>query len=282
MKKRIALAAKILVDDTGRKAIEDTDSGLRITMVASVPSPDRSDEVIPTKAWRWSEDPLPKLHWGHKTGDPENVIGKLTRVWKDGERLMIEAEIADKVPGHTKAHLVAGLVRNGDVDQGSVGFLPHAWTEKNGRKVVGKEYYTGPRAGRTYDDVELFEFSLTTIPDQSKSILLAFRSLALEDEASVDGPPKPDDDAPEIPAGGKPEQSPEAKKEVEPSWLDRILGTEPQAPAGAALSRAEKDRLAEVRVHAVALKEAIDRALSAERADEEEAARAATNAQGGA
>jgi chaperonin cofactor prefoldin len=195
---------------------------------------------------------------------------------------------------------VADLIRNGSVNQGSVGFLPQAWTEGNGRKVVGAENYMGPRKDRIYTEVEFIEMTLTTVPDQARSIITSFKeivqSLGLEESAAseeameVPAPAattetpapaiEPAETAPAVPA-------PDAEKTtkiVERDWLDALLGIEaPKAQPSAALSRAVKDRLVNVRDVLRSQLTEIEAVLqSAERADSDEVPRPAPQAQGGA
>lgn len=177
--------ASILTDETGQKAIRDGERGTVITMIASTAATDRDSEIILVDGWEWNENPLPKLLWGHDSHSADSVIGRLTRVWKDGGRLMIEAELADKVPEASKARLVAGLLRSGFLDQGSVGFLPKRWRDPDGKVYTSENpgSWWGSVAGRVYESVELIEFSIVPVPSQRESLLAGVRALGLADSS---------------------------------------------------------------------------------------------------
>jgi hypothetical protein len=174
--------ASLQVDEHGTKAIKDTERGTVITMIASTAAVDRDGEII--EVGGWSVPPvLPKLLWGHNYADANAVIGRLTKVWTQDGDLMIEAELADKVDGHADAKLIAGLLKSGFLDQGSVGFLPHEWMDPDG-KIYTRENpgsWYGSTPGRRYRKQELLEFSITAVPSQRESLLASARALGLTD-----------------------------------------------------------------------------------------------------
>ena len=248
MNKKMHATASVWVDENGQKAVRDTESGLRITMVASTASVDRDNESIDVDGWEWNEQALPKLLFGHDYHSVGSVIGKLTKVWKESGRLMVEAELADKVPEAENAKLVAGLMRMGFLDQGSVGFIPKEWDEADGKSAMG----------RRYTKQELIEFSIVPVPSQRDSVLVGIRSLF------DPGPP-----APPIPMPVEVEEvAPEPEAKDTRDWFTKMFG--PREKAGRVLSRANQDKLANAKDAMTAASAAIEEVLrSAERADQD-------------
>lgn len=182
--------AHLYVDEaTGLKAIEKAETGTRITMVASTSAVDRDGEVIEVEAWTWNKETLPKLLWGHNYYEAAAVIGRLTRVYRKDGKLLIDAELADKVPEATTARLVAGLLREGFLDQGSVGFLPLAWVGADGKAYTRDSgTWWGSEPGRRYTKVELLEFSIVPVPSQRESLMVGVRALGLADAPAGEAP----------------------------------------------------------------------------------------------
>jgi hypothetical protein len=241
--------ASILTDEAGHKAISEGETGTRITMIASTEAVDRDGEVIRVSAWTWNKETLPKLLWGHNYYEASAVIGKITRVYRKDGKLLIDAELADKVPEAHTARLVAGLMRDGFLDQGSVGFLPIAWTDPDGKDYTRDNpgSWWGSVPGREYTKVELLEFSIVPVPSQRESLAVAVRALGLADASVREAP------APTVPAVAGDSTTPDsaqapadAPKAPEPpcecshpTLLQRLFTG--QGSAGAIPSRAEMD-----------------------------------------
>lgn len=244
--KQLGVTCSLATDEHGQKAVTESSTGLRIVMVASTAAVDRDGETIDVDGWQWG-DVLPKLLWGHNAYEAEAVIGRLTKVWKDAGRLMIEAELADKVPGAETAALVAGLMSRGFLDQGSVGFIPLEWKDPDGKTYTRENPgpYWGSNPGRRYTKAELLEFSIVPVPSQRDSVLQGMRSLGLA-PALVVPTPAPVKEAEPTPEVAAPEAS----------WITRFFSRPP-----------------DVRDAWTKAKEALAWGnQSAERADDEEAA----------
>lgn len=260
MSKTFRGGARLVVDAEGKAAATLTERGTRVVMVASSESEDRDGETIDANGWHWDEANLPPLLWGHDARNPQNVLGKLTRVWIDDGQLMIEAQFNDDLgalPGGENAALIGAYMRAGRITQGSVGFIPDSWVGADGRKYERNKdgLPWGSEPGRKYTRQELVEFSIVPVPSQRDSALVQVRELfgAIEPPAA---PATPREDT----------------KEPAVSWFDKLFGPSRHEKAGAVLSRANKDRLSNARDAIEAAAEAIEEVLqSAERADDEEA-----------
>lgn len=164
------------------REVNDDARGTIVTMDASSSAKDRDLEHISVSGWKIPAT-LPKLQFGHRYHEPELTIGRLIDVKKDvtRDRLVIVAEMADKVAGHEKAALVADMLRRGFLDQGSVGFIPEAWKDADGSEhSLEKDGWPWPSANRTYTSQELLEFSIVPVPSQRDSLLLALRAVGGE------------------------------------------------------------------------------------------------------
>lgn len=274
--KRLGLVATILRDESGQKAIRETDTGTIVTMVASTAAVDRDGEVIEVEGWHWDETALPKLLAAHNSYEIQSTIGRCTKVWRDAGRLMIEAELADKVEGADLAKLAAGLVRAGMLDQGSVGFMPEEWKDPDG-KVYTRDNpgpYWGSLPGRRYTKCELLEFSLVPVPSQRDSRVLQLRALGLAPENPVDVQKLAKDLA-------------DLRKQLEArpadpdpmAFLDEIVKSLRPLPAppmgskvGAVLSRVNKERLTTATDLAKQLADVLAETLASATPAEDEAA----------
>ncbi len=227
--KQLGVTCSILTDAEGQKSVSESSSGLRIVMVASTAAVDRDGETIDVDGWEWGSV-LPKLLWGHNAYEASSVIGKLTKIWKDAGRLMIEAELADKVPGAETAALVAGLISKGFLDQGSVGFIPLEWKDPDGKTYTRENPgpYWGSNPGRRYTKAELLEFSIVPVPSQRDSVLQGMRSLGLapaETPALAVTAPAPVKEAEPTPV------------EPEVSWFQKLCPRTPEVPDAWTMAR---------------------------------------------
>ena len=153
---------------------EGDSGGTKIRAIASTAAVDRDGESIDPNGWKWSE-PKPKLTYGHNYS--AFPIGKLTKIEKSNDGLLVEAELADRVS--PQAEIAAGLIKGGFLDQGSVGFDPRSWTEADGTKVTrgSGEGWPGVAVGRQYTETELLEFAIVPVPSNVESTLLSFKAL---------------------------------------------------------------------------------------------------------
>lgn len=274
--KQLGLVATIARDETGAKAIRESESGTIVTMVASTAAVDRDQESIDVEGWHWDESALPKLLACHNSYELDSVIGKLTKVWRDAGRLMIEAELADKVEGHDLAKLAAGLLKAGMLDQGSVGFMPEEWKDPDG-KVYTRDNpgpYWGSLPGRRYTRCELLEFSLVPVPSQRDSRVLQLRALGLGPENPVDVQKLAKDLAQ---LRKQIEEKPAAPEPM--AFLDEIVKSLRPLPAppvgskvGAVLSRVNKERLTTAADRARELSELLAETIASATPAEDEAA----------
>jgi len=132
--------------------------------VASDETVDRMGDVIRVKGWQLdSFKQNPVVLWDHKSGDPP--IGTAVQVWKDlsGEDpfLGIRSRFFDAAK-YEFADLIARMVMDGDLQAGSVGFLPLATTRpetQEARTKLGLGQW-----GVLYDKAELLEWSIVTVP----------------------------------------------------------------------------------------------------------------------
>jgi len=132
--------------------------------VASDETVDRMGDVIRVKGWQLdSFKQNPVVLWDHKSGDPP--IGTAVQVWKDlsGEEsfLGIRSRFFDAAK-YEFADLIARMVMDGDLQAGSVGFLPLATTRPETQEARTK-LGLGPW-GVLYDKAELLEWSIVTVP----------------------------------------------------------------------------------------------------------------------
>lgn len=245
------------------KGVERVGGRTRFSMIASTSAIDRDNEIIDVAGWEWST-PLPKLYYGHGPyNDPTKHIGRLTDIRIEDGKLIVDGEISDDLPEHHIARLVGQQMRAGDLDQGSVGFMPKAFEDLDPTKSGG--------ATRRFTKQELLEFSLVGVPSQMESNLIAFRSLmpdAFVAKAVITWS--------STGTGGDVIQSDsEAKTTVidtRTPLMKWFAGDDlrPEVKAGAVLSRANHDRLTSAREAMAQAVLAIDDTLaSATRAEED-------------
>lgn len=145
--------------------------------VASDETVDRMGDVIRVAGWdldAFKQNPV--VLWDHRAGEPP--IGTAVRVWKEGGAepfLGIGSRLFDALK-YPFADLIARMVFDGDLQAGSVGFLP--------TKVVRPET-AAERAklglgsyGVLYECAELLEWSIVTVPANPGAMMRALERLA--------------------------------------------------------------------------------------------------------
>jgi HK97 family phage prohead protease len=130
-----------------------------VRFVLSDGSVDRMGDTVAVAGWdltAYRNNPV--VLFAHDSSSPP--IGRTTRVWTDGVRLLGDVEFA---PAETYAFAdtIYKLIKGGFLKSGSVGFLPvdYKFSERPG--------------GIDYKRQELLEFSIVPVPANSNALVLA-------------------------------------------------------------------------------------------------------------
>lgn len=153
-----------------------------VRWVMSDETVDRDGESISVKGWEVPGS-VPLL-WGHRSwGDVEDVIGKVEAATVEGGQLVGFVRFSQE---NERGRLVERMVAEGILENGSVGFEPMAWTDKDGSTHERERgaAYPYPEKGRKYTKTELAEFSVVPVPSNPSAV--AKMAKALETKPDTD------------------------------------------------------------------------------------------------
>lgn len=174
------------------------------------------------------------IHWQHKDGSPNDIIGETLSAVEDEHGLLITARLDTDIPEGKRAY---DLLKRGLIHQMSIGFIAEktAWVEDEESKSPWDGY-------REIRQVKLFEISLVQVAANqgaevlevkagraiSKSnedkIRVAYDALGELLDSITDTPNDESDDEPDNP-DGEPDESDKAagdggtKKGFDPAWV---------------------------------------------------------------
>ena len=147
----VTRAATVLRADIG---------GRTVRFVLSDSSIDRMNDTVNVGGWDLTDfRKNPVVLFAHDSSSPP--IGRATRVWNDGTRLLGDVEFADKET-YAFADTIFRLVKGGFLKSGSVGFLPVDYTVSN-----------RPTGGIDYQRQKLLEFSIVPVPANANALTQA-------------------------------------------------------------------------------------------------------------
>lgn len=265
---KLNATADVLVDDSGKKAIRETEGGGTVaTFVLSSLSADRDGERISPDGWVTPAKQISVL--ADHDYKVRQVVGKVVKTWTDGDRYMGDVEFADNVPENDLARFTVAMLKAGFLGPGSVGFMPLAWNDPDGKSYTRENPgpYWGSLPGRLYTKQELLEFSMVAVGSNRDAMLVGMRAFGLDAPADTSGAAKG------LGADGASTSGPAPDEQIaveinSEDWLQKFLSPSPKA--GALLSRAEIDRLKKAKESLAAAMTAVDEALAL--ADEANAA----------
>lgn len=141
------------------------ENGVFVGAVASSGSTDRDGEILQSDGWVLDNfKKAPRLLWGHNPH--ELPIGKVTDIKIDKNRLVFDAELAEKE--NDFAAKVGNLMRGGFLNTFSVGFRPLE------------------RDGDTFKRMELLEISVVNVPANAEAMLShEFKQLQKEEKKMI-------------------------------------------------------------------------------------------------
>jgi hypothetical protein len=166
------------------KEHEVKDGRTRFTAVANSGRSDRDGETIRVDGWEWQEGGVPLLY-GHRTDDPNMIMGRVESIEKTTDGLMTTASINDDAGPMQR--MVATLVRSGDLKSVSVGFDPFKWHDPGG-KDDGRERgdpYPMPARGREYTRQELLELSFAPVQSDMGGLITGLKMMAAADSGPL-------------------------------------------------------------------------------------------------
>jgi HK97 family phage prohead protease len=147
----VTRAATVLRADIG---------GRTVRFVLSDSSIDRMNDTVNVGGWDLTDfRKNPVVLFAHDSSSPP--IGRATRVWNDGTRLLGDVEFADKET-YAFADTIFRLVKGGFLKSGSVGFLPVDYKVSN-----------RPTGGIDYQRQKLLEFSIVPVPANANALTQA-------------------------------------------------------------------------------------------------------------
>lgn len=241
------------------KDVSKAKGGTRIVYRASTAMRDRDGESIEPAGWKWHDGNLPNHLFAHNSKDPEAWLGKGVRVWKDKDALYYETELFDQSPSKTAEvarHIAFIAEKSPESLTSSVSFLPQKWVDPDGRafsadNARGSSPYS--QNGRKYLEQELLEHSVAPVPSLITSGAVGMRSFL---KSFGMGDPEP------LTKGAPKEPLVQLKEladslgilleivEHDPEWARlgvKHVISRPFAKVGAVLSRANTDRLTQMK-----------------------------------
>lgn len=135
-----------------------------VRFVLSDGSVDRYGDTINARGWvltNYMANPV--VLFGHDAETVENVIGRMLKVWVDGESLLGEVEFMEASVNPT-AETVFQMVKGRYLNTGSVGFQPIEY---------GLSKDKNRPAGIDFKKQELLEFSIVPIPANPNALVQA-------------------------------------------------------------------------------------------------------------
>lgn len=128
-----------------------------VSAVASTPNEDRDGETVNIEGWdldNFMKNPV--LLWSHKAAEPP--IGRVTKIWREGEALKFNAKFAEKDPF---AQRIYNLVKQKILNSFSVGFMVREADDEGNSK-----------------EQELLEISMVNVPANADArMATAYKSL---------------------------------------------------------------------------------------------------------
>ncbi|HUU94297.1 MAG TPA: HK97 family phage prohead protease [Phycisphaerae bacterium] len=156
-----------------------------VEWVMSAETKDRDGEIISAKGWSVPGDaPLLWGHMSHSTS-PEAVLGRVIGARVDGKSFVGTLLFSQANPA---AQLAEKMVAEGILTNGSVGFEPMEWADKDGTigaRVRGGQY-PHPQEGRTYTKAELVEFSIVPVPSNADAMVRMCKALEHIDPLAIE------------------------------------------------------------------------------------------------
>ena len=257
--KKLGLTADLLVDAEGKKAIRQTDSGTVATFVLSSLSTDRDGERIDPKGWIVPGGTVNVIADHDYT--VKQVLGKLVKTWVEGDRFMGDVQFADDVATNVLAKFVVDMLDKGYLGPGSVGFMPLAWSDPDGKSYTRESPgpYWGSMPGRLYTKQELLEFSMVAVGSNRDSMIVGMRAFGLDAPVDTSGAAIVPGHGAGSTSGPAPDEMIEVKFEDSAAWLSKFLSPSPKV--GAPLSREEFDRLNKAKESLQTAMDAVEAAL---------------------
>lgn len=161
--KQAAPAGKVLKFAAFEKAAGAIDVDAPLRFVASDESVDRYGDIVRQDGWdlaAFKRNPVALFGHAH-----DNIVGKYSRVWLEGKKLLSELMLAEAGTGAIVDY-VRALVRQGMLKAVSVSFLPLEWEYRRDEKndnIVGYEF----------TKQELLEISLVSVPANAEALAMA-------------------------------------------------------------------------------------------------------------
>lgn len=208
----------------------DTEDGVLEVAIGSSAIVDRTNEIISQDGWELANfKKNPVFLWAHNFREDKPPIGKVVKLWFEGEKAKKKLMFAAKFDlADDFARMIYQKYVNGFLNAFSVGFMPLDWDPEI----------------RTYTKSELFEISAVPVPANPEA-LVQLRQLkgiephdwselypAKQEESQVENGGEPDEnveepESSEVEVTEEPEQSVETQDDVaEDVSNDEVVGEE--------------------------------------------------------